>query len=90
MGSWGTAIFSDDVACDVRDSYKAILAKGIDEPESTGQMIRDYEEILRDSEDGPIFWLALASIQWQYGRLGDEVRKKALDIIDKGTDLKRW
>jgi len=29
MGAWGTAIFSDDLACDVRDDYKRCFLKGL-------------------------------------------------------------
>jgi hypothetical protein len=34
MGTWGTDLYSDDTACDVRDVYKEILGDGISEPES--------------------------------------------------------
>src|SRR5262249_32527133 len=41
-------------------------------------------------DDGPVFWLALANLQWQFGRLDESVKAKALELIDSGEALKRW
>ena len=48
------------------------------------------EELIEDEEIGPLFWLALADTQWKYGRLTNEVKEKALDVINSGKDLERW
>ncbi len=31
MGTWGTALFSDDLACDARDAYRELVGDGLDE-----------------------------------------------------------
>jgi hypothetical protein len=90
MGTWGTAIFSDDTAGDVRDAYRALLADGYSGPKATARLLRDWKETLADEDDGPIFWLALAATQWQCGRLEARVKAKALRIIDQGSSLARW
>jgi hypothetical protein len=90
VGAWGTAIFSDDVACDIRDAYRDLLAGGCSGKEATRRLLDEFKQEIRDDDDGLIFWLALASLQWQYGRLEDRVKAKALKLIDSGVAAKRW
>lgn len=90
MGAWGTAVFSDDVACDVRDDYREYLGKGLSDGEATAKVLKAYAEQLDDSDDGPVVWLALAATQWKCGRLEPRVKRQALKIIASGCDLDRW
>ncbi len=91
MGAWGTAIFSDDVAGDVRDAYRQRVAKGMDGATATDELVREWlHDLVDDDPDALVFWLALAATQSKLGRLEDRVRDKALDIIDSGSDLQRW
>lgn len=90
MGCWGTAIFSDDVACDIRDDYKELIGDGLSNEDATSQLIEDYNATITDYEEGPVFWLALAATQWKCGRLLDSVKSKAVEIIDNRIDLRRW
>jgi len=90
VGAWGTAIFTDDVACDVRDGYRQLVADGSSGPEATDRLLREWAEVLEDEEEGPIIWLALAAAQWDCGRLEEPVKAKALEIIDNGSSLAPW
>lgn len=90
MGAWGYAIFSDDEACDVRDEYRDHIGDGMSGPEATQAVLSEYAESLKDPDSGPVVWLALAATQWKCGRLEDEVRAKALEIIDTGKGLQLW
>ena len=45
---------------------------------------------MKDSDDGPVIWFALADTQWTLGRLEDRVRDAAIKIIDDGSSLDRW
>ena len=90
MGTWGVAIFSDDLASDVRDDYREHLAAGRSGPEATDLILVDKVEELADSEAAPIVWLALAAAQSRVGRLEDRVRDRAMQIIDTDADLPRW
>jgi hypothetical protein len=90
MGAWGTAIFSDDTAEDVRGAYRTLLAEGYSGAKATTRLLRDWQETVSDEDDGPNFWLALAATQWQCGRLEGRVKAKALRIIDRGSSLARW
>ncbi len=86
MGAWGVKLYQDDVACDVKEEYIIKLRAGLSNDEVTESMIKEYEL----SDDEPIFWLALADIQWRYGRLLDKVKENAITYIDSGKDLEKW
>lgn len=90
MGAWGTGLYSDDTACDVRDDYKDILGDGISEPEATELIIERWKDSLSDPDISPVFWLALADVQWNLGKLQEKVKKEAIKIIGNGSDLTRW
>jgi hypothetical protein len=90
MGASSTALFSDDVACDVRDECIELLSTGADPSEVATALIRTWSDSIEDADDGPVFWLALAATQWKYGCLSAEVRARAIEVIDGGSDLKRW
>lgn len=92
MGAWGPAIFSDDTACDVRDSYRERISDGKDGTAATTEMLEQWkiDSLAADDDDVLVFWLALAATQWKVGRLEDRVRNKAIEVIDSGKDLGRW
>jgi hypothetical protein len=90
MGAWGTALFSDDTACDVRDSYIDLVGDGLSGPEATKALLREWSASLDDPDVSPVFWLALAATQWKCGRLESQVLQQALNVIDNGSDLAKW
>lgn len=90
MGAWRTAIFSDDTAADTRDAFTDLVADGLTPVEATGRLVTESAEILEDEDESLVFWLALAATQWKLGRLVDDVRDRALEIIELGSDLSRW
>lgn len=90
MGAWGANLYQDDVALDVKDEYKDNLRRGKTNEEAMQEIIDKYQELLEDEEDRGVFWLALADTQWNLGRLDEQVKEHALEVIELGTDLKRW
>lgn len=90
MGTWGTAIFSDDLACDIRDSYRKHIANGLTGQQATDSLLELYREVLDDPDAAPVFWMALAATQWRCGRLEPRVQVQALEAIEGGSDLHRW
>ncbi|CAM3053028.1 hypothetical protein HAHI6034_12940 [Hathewaya histolytica] len=91
MGVWGTAIFSDDVADDIRSEYNRLLSVGASDEEATSIIFNMYYfDECEGTEDEPIFWFALALAQWKKGRLTKDIRDTAINFIDSGEDLERW
>ena len=90
MGTWGVALYSDDDAADVRDTYRDLLGDGVEGPAATDGLVKRWGRLVDDEDAGAPFWLALADTQWKLGRLEPRVRDRALAIIDGGQDLRRW
>jgi hypothetical protein len=83
-------LFQDDVAADVRSEYLNLIANGTSDADAFDTLVREWKESIGDSDDGPVFWLALAATQWEYGRLHPRVKSQALRIIDEGKGIDRW
>jgi hypothetical protein len=91
MGVWGTAIFSDDNASDIRDEYRTLLGDGISGPEATDRLIKQWQPSSgRDPDLAAVFWLALAVSQWKSGRLEERVKREAIQVIDSGAAIRAW
>lgn len=91
MGAWGPAIFSDDLAADVRREYNALLSIGKSDEEAERLLIERYDGVFdKGDPDEAVFWFALALSEWKKGRLSFLAKTKALYYIEDGNDLKRW
>ncbi len=90
MGTWGTTIFADDIAADVRDEFTDLIAEGLSSTAATKRLVAEYEEVLDGPDDEIVFWLALAATQHKLGRLTANVKKKGIRIIDTDADIARW
>ncbi len=88
MGTWGTALYSDDLASDVRESFLMLVGEGASPQKATKQLSAEYSDLEDDEE--PIFWIALAHTQWKYGKLIPSVKRRAVSLIKSGADLERW
>jgi len=90
MGTWGVRIFEDDTACDVREEYRKLLTERGDAAAATDALIERWQSTVADTDEGPVFWLALAVTQHKLGRLEDRVAKEAMRVLDHGLGLDRW
>jgi hypothetical protein len=88
MGTFGHKIFQDDFALDIRDLYLEKLFDGQTNEQATAELILENKNA--DIDEKFIFWLSLAATQWEYGRLLEQVKNKAIEIIDSGDDLKNY
>jgi hypothetical protein len=68
VGTWGTGIFADDTAADVRDGWREALLDGLSDDEATARVVTQFADALDDPDDGIVVWLALAAAQMQTGR----------------------
>lgn len=90
MGAWGPGLYSDDVTEDVRGIYVDKLHRGKNGEQASKEMIAEFEWAWSDEDDAPVFWFAMADMQWNYGRLQEEVKKKALYYLNDMKNLQRW
>lgn len=86
MGTWGTGLYDNDIARDVRGDYIDGLRRGKDGKQLFQSLLDSY----RDEPDMTLFWLSLADTQWEYGRLMPEVKSQALSLIEQGSAQNQW
>jgi hypothetical protein len=90
MGTWGTALFSDDLAADLRNDLRALLGDGVPVDAAVDRLVADHETALGDPDEAPVFWLAVAYAAWKLGRPSARATTEALTVISSGRDLARW
>lgn len=89
MGIWGAAIYSDDLAADIRNEYVTLLSFGMESAQSEQAILTYYDSVIGTEEEG-VLWFSLALTEWNYGRLSEFVKKNALAYIESGKDQVRW
>jgi hypothetical protein len=90
MGAWGVAVFSDDLAADLRGDFRDLIGEGLTSTEAVEKLLTEYASSLEDDDESAVFWIALASTQWKLGRLEERTKREALRVIESGQDLERW
>ncbi len=90
MGSWGTGVFGNDLASDVRGEYRELLEDGLADAEALQKVLRSFAHAVDDPDNGTCFWTGLAAAQMELGRLDPAVRDRAVAVIDAGGDLHMW
>ncbi|HSE31027.1 MAG TPA: hypothetical protein VLA93_05585 [Pyrinomonadaceae bacterium] len=90
MGTWGTALFSDDLAADLRSEFRELIGEGLTTEAAVDRMKTEYQSSLRDPDEESVFWLAVADTGWRLGRLDNTVLQNALRVIDSAQDLAKW
>jgi hypothetical protein len=74
----------------LRDEFRDLIGDGFSAEEATAALVESYRTALGDPDEGQVFWLSLALTQWKTGRLQDQVRDRALSVIESGADLDWW
>jgi hypothetical protein len=90
MGTWGTAIQSNDTFADIYYLFFDQFNKGVDVKIISANLIRDNQDIIQEEDDAYNFWFALAKAQWEVGELDPFILAKTKDIISKGKDIDAW
>lgn len=97
MGAWGTGLWEDDLACDIQDEWNELLDEGMS-PRKAAKIIlkswleelEDYDDDLERQPDESILYISLAALQMRHRALTIGIKKKAIELIDKGADLELW
>jgi hypothetical protein len=90
MGAWSDSILADDDAQEVYDHYRRLINQGKEHAAVRQALERSWADSITDSDDGPIFWFAIAQAQWEFGQLDADVMRRVAEIADKGLGLERW
>lgn len=90
MGAWGVKLNQNDLYADVRDFYTALLRYGMSDKEALTYTLCELAAYENDPEERELFWFSLADVMWKLGRLTDNVKCKALAMIDSSDELKKW
>jgi hypothetical protein len=86
VGTWGTGLYQDDDALDLRNRWRELLSVGYDARDVGRRLVAEHGS---DEED-TVFWLVLADLLWRAGLLSAELRRPAEVILGDGRDLQRW
>lgn len=87
MGTWGPNLYQNDTSLDVKDEFEKLYNEGKNVQEITDILTEEYKSIIGDIEEEPLFWLALADTQWEFGVLLPVVKEKALYWIDESVNM---
>ena len=84
MSGWGTKIFDNDFALDVKTDFVNLIGVGMS-IEEIEDFIMQYQPQI-DDDDSCAFWTALAKIEWDYGLLQENTKRIAQHVIKTFPD----
>ncbi|GHA51638.1 hypothetical protein GCM10007103_35130 [Salinimicrobium marinum] len=84
MGTWGTAIKSNDTSADIYADFFYLYNEGKEPSKIKDKLIAENPEGSND------FWFALALALWETKSLPTELLEKVRQIIKSESDLKLW
>ena len=90
MSIWGPGLYQNDISDDVKSYFCDQLHRGKNADQITQELKESFRDALTDLDDRPNFWLALARVQWDMGRLLPEVKAQALVCLSDGSAFRRW
>ena len=90
MGIWGYRLFEDDGALDIRGDFRDLIGDGLSAEAATSKMVKTWVPERDDPQQYATFWLALAAVQWDLGRLTPLALRRALTVIDQEIGLEQW
>ncbi len=90
MGAWGVKIYQNDIALEVKSIYVNQLKMGASNDIAVANTYIELKKYINNIDDNVDYWLALASIMQEYGRLCIDVKNKALEILSSNVDIDRW
>ncbi len=90
MGAWGHEIREDDFVCDVIGDFEGLLKAGSRVEDASKVVRAKFAARLEDSDESPLFWIALAEVQWTYGQVDTDVLNHVKDDLESGRSLVFW
>ncbi len=90
MGAWGAGIFENDAALDARLEFQELIDEGVAPDAAADRILAGSTEIAEDWDDGPMFYLALASLLIDNGVRRHPAIDAARRIATSGEGLESW
>ena len=81
MATWGPELYNNDISLDIKSEYIDFLHRGFDDDEIVRHLEDQFSYMIHDDDDGIYFWITIADLQWNYGRVNSEIKEKALNCI---------
>ncbi|MCR5286936.1 MAG: DUF4259 domain-containing protein [Saccharofermentans sp.] len=91
MGAWGAGITSNDTAQDLLNEYKAAFFYY-----DVATAVKKIDEYVRtmfdetDEEEFAAYYYSLADFMWKKGILTDEIRDRAVKMVDSDFGMNLW
>lgn len=90
MGTWATAIKSNDTSSDIYADFFELYNEGQEPAEISKKLIHDNQDLINNPDDSNNFWFVLALALWETKSLDKEIYEKVKSIIKSGQDLEVW
>ena len=82
----GVRIIDSDTACDIYNYVTESYKDGLSADKIIEKILADEKDYCIDDFYSEIYWTALADSLWKIGHLPGDIKKKALEIIEKGAN----
>lgn len=82
----GVKIIDSDTACDIYNYVTESYKDGLSSDKIIEKILADEKDYCIDDFYSEIYWTALAYSLWKIGYLPGDIKKKALEIIEKGAN----
>jgi hypothetical protein len=88
MGTWGVGLYQDDEAEDLRDTIAVLAKLPVDGTRLLDLLVTEDREANPDEDPRPAFWLVVADQFERRGIRCTAAQERALEVIDRGDDLR--
>ncbi|MBO4928448.1 MAG: hypothetical protein J5379_09410 [Clostridiales bacterium] len=91
MGTWNASITGNDTAQDLLDEYKAAFFY-YDVPTAVSKIDQYVRTMFdeSDEEEWCDYFYSLAEFMWKKGILTDEIKKRAIEMVDSDFGMEEW
>ena len=98
MGFWGLDLYDNDTTSDIKNYCEIQFFQAFNAKQVQDKALQKFGELIGTDEE-PLFWLVLADVAYNFGDISDEIKNKALTLIDKYafvenfddlSDRKKW
>lgn len=90
MGTWSTAINSNDTFLDIYSTFMDNYNQGKHPVEISKEILENYQDYFNDYDDRNNSLFALAFAQWETKSIDPDIFNQVKYIIETGNDIEKW